>query len=49
MKQLMRSWQAAWRDTLILLNEFRLPLILFNLVIIGGGLYYRLLATQVGQ
>ncbi len=49
MKSMVRSWKAAWRDTLILLNEFRLPLILFNLVIIGGGLYYRALANQLGE
>lgn len=49
MKSVVRQWKATWRDTLILLNEFRMPLLLFNLVVIGGGLYYRALANQVGE
>lgn len=49
MKLLLRQWKAAWRDTLILINEFRTPLIVFTLIVIGGGLYYRSLAGQVGE
>ncbi|HLF74398.1 MAG TPA: NAD-binding protein [Anaerolineales bacterium] len=49
MKPVARQWQATWRDTAILLKEFRLPLVLFTVVVIGGGLYYRLLADQVGE
>jgi len=44
-----RQWRAAWRDTLILMNEFRTPLILFTMIVIGGGLYYGALARQVGE
>jgi hypothetical membrane protein len=46
---MVRQWQASWRDTLILLGEFRMPLVLFNIVVIGGGLYYRVLANRVGE
>ena len=49
MKLLWRQWKAAWRDTLILINEFRTPLIVFTLIVIGGGLYYRVLSSQLGE
>jgi Trk K+ transport system NAD-binding subunit len=49
MKRVVRGWKAAWRDTVILLNEFRSPLILFTLIVVGGGLYYRMLASQLGE
>lgn len=49
MKFVWRQWKATWRDTLILINEFRAPLIVFTLIVIGGGLYYRMLADQVGE
>src|SRR5512145_1171311 len=49
MKFAWRQWKAAGRDTLILINEFRAPLIIFTLIVIGGGLYYRVLAGQVGE
>lgn len=44
-----RKWRAGWRDTLILLREFRMPLLVFTVVVIGGGLLYRWLATRVGE
>lgn len=49
MKRAVRQWKATWRDTLILMNEFRMPLMFFTAVVIGGGLYYRVLANQVGE
>ena len=49
MKRRARRWKAAWRDTLILINEFRVPLVVFTLIVIGGGLYYNVLAGQVGE
>jgi Trk K+ transport system NAD-binding subunit len=49
MKFAWRQWKATWRDTLILINEFRVPLIVFTLIVIGGGLYYQVLAGQVGE
>jgi voltage-gated potassium channel len=49
MKRFVRRWKASWRDSLILLNEFKTPLIVFTLIVIGGGLYYQVLARQVGE
>src|SRR5215217_193093 len=45
----IREWKAAWRDTIILLKEFRSPLILFIVAIIGGGIIYRAIANLVGE
>jgi Trk K+ transport system NAD-binding subunit len=44
-----RQWQAGWRDTLILLKEFRSPLLLFTIAVIGGGLVYATIADLVGE
>lgn len=44
-----RKWRASWRDTLLLLREFRRPLALFALVILGSGLFYYELAVWVGE
>ncbi len=49
MKQRWRRWRAGWRDTLILFREFRLPLIVFTAVVVGGGYAYRVLAAWVGE
>lgn len=49
MIQRWRKLRAAWRDTLILLNEFRTPLIVFSLIVVGGGLFYNWLSAQVGE
>jgi voltage-gated potassium channel len=49
MIQRWRSLRAAWRDTLILLKEFRTPLIVFTLIVVGGGLYYNWLSAQLGE
>ena len=46
MKSLVRSWKATWRDTLILLNEFRTPLFIFTVAVIGGGMLYAAIANQ---
>jgi len=48
MKLTLRRWKAAWRDTLILMNEFRSPLILFTVAVIGGGFLYAAIADLVG-
>jgi len=42
-------WQAGWRETQILLGEFRRPLMTFTLAILGLGLVYHFLARQAGE
>ena len=49
MKSWLRQWKASWRDTVILLGEFRTPLFLFTTVILGGGLLYKWLAAFAGE
>ncbi|MCI0399548.1 MAG: TrkA family potassium uptake protein [Chloroflexi bacterium] len=44
-----RKVRASWRDTLLLFGEFRWPLLVLTLVMIGGGLFYYWLAGLVGQ
>jgi voltage-gated potassium channel len=46
--QQIRQWRAGWRDTLILLKEFRSPLLLFAVAIIGGGFAYAAISNLVG-
>jgi len=49
MKRAVRQWKATWRDTIILLNEFRAPLILFTVAVIGGGFAYAAIADLVNE
>lgn len=35
-----RQWRASLRDTWLLLNEFRTPLFLFTIAVLGIGLFY---------
>ncbi len=49
MKTRLRKWRAGWRDTLILMKEFQTPLVIFIVIVVGGGLYYRWLAAQLGE
>ena len=44
-----RNARAAWRDTLLLVRQFAAALLLFALVLIGGGLLYFALARHAGQ
>jgi voltage-gated potassium channel len=47
-----RRWRklyANWRDTIILIRQFRWPLLFFCLVMIGGGLSFYWLAIQAGE
>jgi hypothetical protein len=39
----------AWRETLILLKEFRQPLLIFLVAILGLGLLYHTMARQAGE
>jgi Trk K+ transport system NAD-binding subunit len=49
MTRVLRQWRAGWRDTIILLTEFRTPLLLFTVAVIGGGLVYATIAEVVGE
>ncbi len=49
MKPFVRQWKATWRDTIILLNEFRWPLIFFTVAVIGGGFAYAAIADLAGE
>src|SRR5688500_3110209 len=44
-----RHLQASIRDTSILLNEFRSPLLWFSIAIIGGGVLYDFISRLVGE
>ena len=49
MKKFWRSLRAGWRDTLILIHEFKTPLTLFTITVIGGGIAYYLFAQTVNE
>lgn len=49
MNSVWRRWKATWRDTLILLNEFRAPLTIFTVAVVGGGFLYWKIALLVGE
>jgi voltage-gated potassium channel len=44
-----RDLRAHWRDTLLLIREFRRPLLLFALTILGTGILYYAVANQTGD
>ncbi|MCS6908527.1 MAG: TrkA family potassium uptake protein [Anaerolineales bacterium] len=44
-----RNLRATWRDTLLLLREFRFALLLFVLIIPGAGVVYFLIARWAGE
>ncbi len=46
---LWQQWRASWRDTLLLLREFRWAILLFILAIGGGGYLYFYLAELSGE
>jgi voltage-gated potassium channel len=43
-----RDVQASWRDTWLLIRQFRWPLIIFVVTIIGGGILYYYLSQRAG-
>ena len=49
MRKKQTAWRASWRDTTLLLREFRSPLFLFLLAMIGGGVLYQNIAIMVGE
>ena len=42
-------WRAAWRETVILLGQFRQPLLIFLIAILGLGMIYLYLSRLVGE
>ena len=42
-------WQASWRDTKLLLKEFRVPLFVFIATMLGGGALYQRIGSLVGE
>jgi hypothetical protein len=44
-----RQLAASWRDTWLLLREFRWPLIAFFFTVVGGGSLYYALAQVAGE
>ncbi len=48
-KSAIRRLKASWRDTLLLLREFRLPLFWFIFFMVGFGALYQALASQAGE
>jgi len=45
----VNHWRASLRDTLLLLREFRTPLILFSVTILGIGTAYYGMSRQFGE
>ena len=45
----LRKLKAGWRDTWLLLGEFGIPLLIFTLTILGGGVGYYLLSSYAGE
>lgn len=45
----LRRWRTGIRDTLLLLGEFRNPLLVFIAAIVGIGLVYFMAARQLGE
>lgn len=44
-----RRWKASWRDTFLLLGEFRTPLLVFIGVLLGSGSLYFFVAGKVNE
>jgi len=44
-----QMFRASWRDTLLLLSEFRTALLVFLFAIVGGGVLYYLIAERAGE
>jgi len=49
MKPRWHQWRASLRDTQILLDEFRQPLALFAIAILGIGTLYYFAASKIGE
>ncbi len=49
MKPTLRNWMATWRDTIILVNEFRTPVILFTIAVLVAALLYHAIGASAGE
>jgi Trk K+ transport system NAD-binding subunit len=49
MNSVTRNWKASWRDTTLLLREFRQPVLVFSLAIFVCALVYYLLAQELHE
>lgn len=45
----LRKLKAGWRDTWLLLAEFAVPLFIFTLAVLGGGISYYYLSNLAGE
>lgn len=48
-RSFFRRWLASWRDTLVLLRQFRLPLFVFIATLLGAGALYQQLAMRFAE
>lgn len=48
-KSRRRILRASWRDTLLLLSEFRTALLVFVFAVLGGGVLYYIVSERVGE
>jgi Trk K+ transport system NAD-binding subunit len=49
MKKIFRSWKASWRDTALLLREFREPVTVFSFAILACALIYFYFAQKLNE
>ncbi len=49
MKSTLQNWMATWRDTVILINEFRTPVALLAITVLLAAYAYSSIAASVGE
>lgn len=49
MKSTLQNWTATWRDTVILVNEFRTPVALFTIAVLSAAFLYSSIAASAGE
>jgi Trk K+ transport system NAD-binding subunit len=49
MKSTLQNWMASWRDTVILIGEFRTPVALFTLAVLTAAFGYYSIAASAGE
>ncbi len=45
----LQRWKASWRDTQLLLRQFRVPLLFFLAAVMGAGSLYYYIAARVNE